>query len=67
MLSVSEAREPLALVVPAYYAPTVSYKTIRQILEAVFRDSEVFCRRERLLAVVDRKTKAEEGLCQVVD
>ena len=60
MLSASEAREPLALVVLDHFDPTISYKTIRQSLEAVSQDPEVLCRCEPLLAVVERKTKAEE-------
>lgn len=60
MLSVSQARERLAVVVPVYFDPAVSKETILPILKGVFRDSELFCRPNRLLAVVDRGTKVDE-------
>ena len=62
MLSVSEAREKLAVVVPVYFEPSVGKETILPILQNVFKDSELFCRPECLVAVVDRDSKAEELL-----
>ena len=62
MFSVTQARERIAVVVPVYFDPTVSKETILSILQGVFRDSELFCSPDRLLAVVDRNTKADELL-----
>ena len=44
MLSISEVRQRLAVVVPVYFEPSVPRETILPILEGVFRDSEIFCR-----------------------
>jgi len=60
MLSVSMARQRLAVVVPVYFDPSVSEETILPILDSVFRDSELFCRPDRLLVVVDRDTRVDE-------
>jgi hypothetical protein len=62
MLSVTEARSRIAVVVPVYFNPDVSRETILPILEGVFRDSSLFCRPENLLAVVDQDTVAEQIL-----
>ena len=59
MLSVSQARERLAVVVPVHFDPAVSSEVIAPILEGVFRDSELFCRPDRLLAVVDGGTRVD--------
>ena len=60
MLSISEVRQRLAVVVPVYFEPSSPRETILPILEGVFRDSEIFCRADSLLAVVDRGTTVEE-------
>lgn len=62
MLSVSQARQRLAVIVPVYFDSSVPRETILSILEGVFRDSELFCSPDRLLIVVDRNTKADELL-----
>ena len=60
MLSVSEARDKLGVVVPIFFDPGVSRETILPILEGVFRDSSLFCRPGHLLAVVDQDTIVDE-------
>ena len=67
MLSVGEAREKLAIVVPVYFEPSVGKEMIWPILRSVFMDSELYCKPERLLAVVDRDTRAEELLLNPPD
>lgn len=59
MLSIDQARELLAVVVPVYFDPSVEEGTIRGILEGTFSDQALFCRLERTLLVVDRDTRAE--------
>jgi len=59
MLSVSQARERVAVIVPVHFDPAVPIEVIAPILEGVFRDSELFCRPDRLLAVVDGGTKVD--------
>jgi hypothetical protein len=60
MLSVSEARQRVAVVVPVYFEPSVPQETILPILEGVFRDTEIFCRPDSLLVIVDRRTTVDE-------
>lgn len=62
MLSINQARELTAVVVPVYFQPTVSRETITLILESTFADHELFCLPENLLVVVDGGTKAEAVL-----
>ena len=64
MLAVAQARELTAVVVPVYFQPTVDRDTVIEILEATFADQLLFCSPDRLLAVVDRDTCAEEVLRQ---
>ena len=62
MLSITQARELTAVVVPVYFQPTVNRETITLILESTFADHELFCLPEKLLVVVDGGTKAEAVL-----
>ena len=62
MLSIAQARELTAVVVPVYFQPTVNRETITLILESTFADHELFCLPEKLLVVVDEGTKAKAVL-----
>jgi glycosyltransferase involved in cell wall biosynthesis len=62
LLSVSRSRDLLAVAVPVYFSSEVPRRTIEIILSGLLEDSDLFCRRDRLLAVVDGDTTAEEVL-----
>lgn len=64
MLPISRARELTAVVVPVYFSPEVDGREIRSILENTFADNALFCHPERVLAVVDRETRAEAVLLE---
>lgn len=62
ILTLSETRRLVGVVLPVYFKPEVPEPTIRGLLDRVLVDSEAFCRPENLLAVVDRGTLAEQVL-----
>ncbi len=62
LMTLDEVRASTAVVVPAYFSPDVRSEVVHSILEAVLEDSEVYCRPERLLVVVDRETITESAV-----
>jgi hypothetical protein len=62
LLSASRTRDLLAVAVPVYFPPSVPRRTIEILLSGLLEDSDLFCRRDRLLTVVDGDTAAEEVL-----
>lgn len=62
MSALDLSRDLSAVVVPVFFDPSVSEETVVRILHDVLKNHQVFCRPERLLAVVDRGTVAERIL-----
>ncbi len=67
ILTLEETRRRVGIVLPVYFKPQVPESTIRALLARVLADSEVFCRPENLLVVVDRDTAADRILREVPD
>ncbi len=65
LLPVARTRDLLAVVVPVHFVSSVPEEQIRDILSHVLGEADLFCRRDRLLAVVDRGTTAEKVLQEV--
>jgi hypothetical protein len=65
ILTLDQTRELVGVVLPVYFKPEVPETTIRALLDRVLADSEVFCRPENLLVVVDRDTPADRILSEM--
>ena len=62
MLTVSETRDLLGIVVPVHFPEEVPGATISAILERSFAGQDLFCRRDGVVAVVDENSAAHRVL-----
>ncbi len=62
MLTVSAARDRLAIVTPAHFPPEIPESTVREILEENFAEQDLFCRRENAVVAVDEGAAAHRVL-----
>lgn len=62
MLTISETRDRVSIVVPVHFRPMVAAETIAAILESTFAEHTLFCRLENTVVVVDRDSPAERVL-----
>lgn len=65
LLPVGRTRDLLAVLIPVHFVSSVPEQQIREILSNVLGEADLFCRRDHLLAVVDRGTTAEKVLQEV--
>jgi len=62
LLTRAEVLDLTAVVIPAYFSPSVAEARIRNILDGVVVDAEFFCRPDRLAIVVDGGSHTESVL-----
>jgi hypothetical protein len=65
LLPVGRMRDLLAVVIPVHFVASVREQQVRNILGGLLEETNLFCRRERLLTVVDQGTTAERVLGEV--